>query len=53
MVGEYTELLMLNCYIYKLCIILKSPISHRDNLYLMCRSLNDIHFFTALTAKLC
>ncbi|MFS7928070.1 hypothetical protein Hanom_Chr04g00316571 [Helianthus anomalus] len=40
MVGEYTELLVLNCYIYKFCMILKLPISHRDNLYLKCRSLD-------------
>ncbi|MFS7935556.1 putative plus-end-directed kinesin ATPase [Helianthus anomalus] len=31
MIGEYTELLVLNCYIYKFCMILKLPISHRDN----------------------
>ncbi|MFS7996583.1 hypothetical protein Hanom_Chr12g01131631 [Helianthus anomalus] len=50
MVGEYTELLVLNCYIYKFYMILKVPISHRDNLYLKYRSLTDILFFTALTA---
>ncbi|MFS7950460.1 hypothetical protein Hanom_Chr07g00583431 [Helianthus anomalus] len=27
MVGEYTELLVLNCYIYKFYTILKLPIS--------------------------
>ncbi|MFS8026699.1 hypothetical protein Hanom_Chr16g01489781 [Helianthus anomalus] len=30
-VGEYTELLVLNCYIYKFCMILNLPISHHDN----------------------
>ncbi|MFS7996480.1 hypothetical protein Hanom_Chr12g01130541 [Helianthus anomalus] len=49
MVGKYTELLVLNCYIYKFYMILKLPISHRDNLYLKYRSLIDIQFFTALT----
>ncbi|MFS7949456.1 hypothetical protein Hanom_Chr06g00571771 [Helianthus anomalus] len=29
MVGEYTELLVLNCYIYKFSMILKLPISHQ------------------------
>ncbi|MFS7898833.1 hypothetical protein Hanom_Chr12g01069481 [Helianthus anomalus] len=41
-VREYSELLMLNCYIYKFCMILKLPIFHRDNLYLKYRSLTDI-----------
>ncbi|MFS7952255.1 hypothetical protein Hanom_Chr07g00604791 [Helianthus anomalus] len=50
MVGEYTELLVLNCYICKFCMILKLLISHRDNLYLKYRSLIDIRYFTALTA---
>ncbi|MFS7996123.1 hypothetical protein Hanom_Chr12g01126151 [Helianthus anomalus] len=50
MLGEYTELLVLNCYIYKFCMILKLPISHRDSLYLKYRSFTDIQFFTALTA---
>ncbi|MFS7901693.1 hypothetical protein Hanom_Chr01g00002611 [Helianthus anomalus] len=45
-----TELLVLNCYIYKFCIILKLPISHRDNLYFKYRSSTDIRYFTALTA---
>ncbi|MFS7969458.1 hypothetical protein Hanom_Chr09g00809391 [Helianthus anomalus] len=45
-----TELPVLNCYIYKFCIILKLPISHRDNLYLKYRSLTDIQYFIALTA---
>ncbi|MFS8019761.1 hypothetical protein Hanom_Chr15g01407481 [Helianthus anomalus] len=45
-----TELLVLNCYIYKFCIILKLSISHRDNLYFKYRSLTDIRYFTALTA---
>ncbi|MFS7924402.1 hypothetical protein Hanom_Chr03g00272171 [Helianthus anomalus] len=45
-----TGLLVLNCYIYKFCIILKLPISHRDNLYLKYRSLTDIRYFIALTA---
>ncbi|KAJ0602866.1 hypothetical protein HanIR_Chr03g0144371 [Helianthus annuus] len=45
-----TELLVLNCYIYKFCIILKLPISHRDKLYFKYRSLTDIRYFTALTA---
>ncbi|MFS7962310.1 hypothetical protein Hanom_Chr08g00725151 [Helianthus anomalus] len=48
MVGEYTDLL--NCYIYKFYMILKLPISHRNNLYLKYQSLTDIRFFTALTA---
>ncbi|MFS7925884.1 hypothetical protein Hanom_Chr04g00290431 [Helianthus anomalus] len=34
MVREYTELSVLNCYIYKFCMILKLPISHRDYRYL-------------------
>ncbi|MFS7958276.1 hypothetical protein Hanom_Chr07g00676281 [Helianthus anomalus] len=45
-----TQLLVLNCYIYKLYMILKVLISHRDNLYLKYRSLTDIQYFTALTA---
>ncbi|MFS8018609.1 hypothetical protein Hanom_Chr15g01394021 [Helianthus anomalus] len=49
MVGEYIELLVLNCYIYKFCMILKLSISHRDNLYLKYRSLTNIRYFTALT----
>ncbi|MFS7926685.1 hypothetical protein Hanom_Chr04g00299991 [Helianthus anomalus] len=49
MVGEYTELLVLNCYIYKFSMILKLPISYRDNRYLKYRSLTDIRYFTALT----
>ncbi|MFS7937454.1 hypothetical protein Hanom_Chr05g00427731 [Helianthus anomalus] len=49
-VGEYTELLVLNCYIYKFCMILKLPISRRDNLYLKYKSLTDIRYFTRLTA---
>ncbi|MFS8017840.1 hypothetical protein Hanom_Chr15g01385131 [Helianthus anomalus] len=53
MVGEYTELLVLNCYIYKLCMILQLPISHCDNLYLKYRSLTDIRYFTALIAYIC
>ncbi|MFS7940881.1 hypothetical protein Hanom_Chr05g00469521 [Helianthus anomalus] len=51
MVGEYTELLVLNCHKYKFCMILKLLISHRDNLYLIYGSLTDIRFFTALTAQ--
>ncbi|MFS7952261.1 hypothetical protein Hanom_Chr07g00604851 [Helianthus anomalus] len=39
MVGEYTNLLVLNCYIYKFCMILKFPISYRDNRYLKYRPL--------------
>ncbi|MFS7937243.1 hypothetical protein Hanom_Chr05g00425301 [Helianthus anomalus] len=50
MVEEYTDLLVLNCYIYKSYMILKLPISHCDNLYLKYRSLSDIQSFTALTA---
>ncbi|MFS8009303.1 putative cation-transporting P-type ATPase, HAD superfamily [Helianthus anomalus] len=50
MVREYIKLLVLNCYIYKFCMILKLTISHRDNLYLKYRSLTDILFFIALTA---
>ncbi|MFS7937563.1 hypothetical protein Hanom_Chr05g00429111 [Helianthus anomalus] len=50
MVGEYTELLLLNCYIYKFYMILKLPISHHDYRYLKYRSLTDIRFFIALTA---
>ncbi|MFS8014986.1 hypothetical protein Hanom_Chr15g01351091 [Helianthus anomalus] len=44
MVGEYTELLVLNCYIYKLSMILKLPISQISVLdrYLKYRSLTDI-----------
>ncbi|MFS7969280.1 hypothetical protein Hanom_Chr09g00807321 [Helianthus anomalus] len=49
MVGEYTELLVLNCYIYKFYMILKLSTSHRDNLYLKYRSSTDIQSFTALT----
>ncbi|MFS8017177.1 hypothetical protein Hanom_Chr15g01377281 [Helianthus anomalus] len=44
MVGEYTELLVLNCYTYIHYMILKLPISHRDNLCLKYRSLTDIRF---------
>ncbi|KAJ0796427.1 hypothetical protein HanPI659440_Chr04g0162091 [Helianthus annuus] len=33
MVGEYTEWFVLNCYIYKFYMILKLPISRRDNLF--------------------
>ncbi|MFS7965523.1 hypothetical protein Hanom_Chr09g00763291 [Helianthus anomalus] len=50
MVGEYTELLVLNCYIYKFCMILKLLASHLSNLYLKYRSLTNIRYFTALTA---
>ncbi|MFS8002029.1 hypothetical protein Hanom_Chr13g01197291 [Helianthus anomalus] len=50
MVGEYTELFALNCYIYKFCMILKLPRSHCDILYLKYRSLTNILYFTALTA---
>ncbi|MFS7931835.1 hypothetical protein Hanom_Chr04g00360691 [Helianthus anomalus] len=50
MIGEYIELLVLNCYMYKFCMILKLPISHRDFQSLKYRSLTDIRFFTALTA---
>ncbi|MFS7956357.1 hypothetical protein Hanom_Chr07g00653691 [Helianthus anomalus] len=50
MVREYTELLVLSCYIYEFCMILKIPISHRDNLHLKYRSLTNIRYFTALTA---
>ncbi|MFS7956419.1 hypothetical protein Hanom_Chr07g00654421 [Helianthus anomalus] len=50
MVGEYTELLVFNGYIYKFTVILKLPISHRDYRYLKYRSLTNIRFFTALTA---
>ncbi|MFS8022089.1 hypothetical protein Hanom_Chr16g01435411 [Helianthus anomalus] len=50
MVGEYTELLMLNCFIYKFCTVLKLPISHRDNMYLKYRSLTNIRFSTTLIA---
>ncbi|MFS7983883.1 hypothetical protein Hanom_Chr11g00979881 [Helianthus anomalus] len=50
MVGEYTELLFINCYINKFYMVLKLPISHCDNLYLKYRSLTDIRFFTAFTA---
>ncbi|MFS8022194.1 hypothetical protein Hanom_Chr16g01436601 [Helianthus anomalus] len=50
MVGEHTKFLMLNCYKYKFCTILKLLISHRDNLYLKYRSLTNIRYFTALTA---
>ncbi|MFS7949863.1 hypothetical protein Hanom_Chr06g00576591 [Helianthus anomalus] len=34
MVEEYTELLVLSCYIYKFSMILKLPKSHRDTRYL-------------------
>ncbi|MFS7995997.1 hypothetical protein Hanom_Chr12g01124711 [Helianthus anomalus] len=34
MVGEYTRLLVLNCYIYKFCMIFKLPKSQRDYQYL-------------------
>ncbi|MFS8022690.1 hypothetical protein Hanom_Chr16g01442461 [Helianthus anomalus] len=44
MVGEYTESLVLNVYIYKSCMILKLPISHCVNLYLKYLSLTDIRF---------
>ncbi|MFS8004085.1 hypothetical protein Hanom_Chr14g01315181 [Helianthus anomalus] len=50
MAGEYIELLVLNCYILKICMILKLLISHHDNLYLKYRSLTDTRYFTALTA---
>ncbi|MFS7922768.1 hypothetical protein Hanom_Chr03g00252871 [Helianthus anomalus] len=50
MIGEYTQLLVLNCYIFKFYMILKLPISHRNNLYLKYLSLTDIRIFTALTA---
>ncbi|MFS7951816.1 hypothetical protein Hanom_Chr07g00599641 [Helianthus anomalus] len=43
------QLLVLNCYIYKISMILKLPISHRDNRYLKYRSLTDVRYFTALT----
>ncbi|MFS7984098.1 hypothetical protein Hanom_Chr11g00982521 [Helianthus anomalus] len=49
MVGDYSELLVLNCYIYKFSMILKLPISHRDNRYLKYQSLTNIRCFTALT----
>ncbi|MFS8030508.1 hypothetical protein Hanom_Chr17g01534881 [Helianthus anomalus] len=48
MVGEYTEMLVLNWYIYKFSMILILPISHRDYGYLKYWSLTDIRFFTAL-----
>ncbi|MFS8020795.1 hypothetical protein Hanom_Chr16g01419961 [Helianthus anomalus] len=48
MVGEYTDLLVLNCHIYKFCMKLKLLISHRNYRYLKYRSLADIRFFTAL-----
>ncbi|MFS7928599.1 hypothetical protein Hanom_Chr04g00322671 [Helianthus anomalus] len=48
MVREYTELLVLNCYICKFCMILKLPISHHDNLYLKYRPFTNIRFFTEL-----
>ncbi|MFS7951264.1 hypothetical protein Hanom_Chr07g00592951 [Helianthus anomalus] len=44
MMGEHTKLFVLNCYIYKFCMILKLPISHRDYRYLKYRSLTDIRF---------
>ncbi|MFS8032387.1 hypothetical protein Hanom_Chr17g01557011 [Helianthus anomalus] len=49
MVGEYPELLVVNCYIYKFSMILKLPIYHSDYRYLKYRSLTDIRFFTTLT----
>ncbi|MFS7994774.1 hypothetical protein Hanom_Chr12g01110031 [Helianthus anomalus] len=52
MVGEYTELLVLNCFIYKFSMILKLPISHRDYRYLKYWSLTDTRILTALTAYL-
>ncbi|MFS7910125.1 hypothetical protein Hanom_Chr02g00102611 [Helianthus anomalus] len=45
MVGAYTELLVLNCYIYKFCMILITNIPH-DNLYLKYQSLTNIQHFT-------
>ncbi|MFS8031579.1 hypothetical protein Hanom_Chr17g01547531 [Helianthus anomalus] len=51
MVGKYTILLVINCYIFKFSMILRLPISHRDYRYLKYRSLIDIRFFfTAFTA---
>ncbi|MFS7943472.1 hypothetical protein Hanom_Chr06g00500651 [Helianthus anomalus] len=51
MAEKYTKLLVLNCYICKFYMILKLPLSHRDNLYLKYRSLTNIRFlFTTLTA---
>ncbi|MFS7994326.1 hypothetical protein Hanom_Chr12g01104591 [Helianthus anomalus] len=50
MVGECTELLVLNCYIYYFSMKLKLQISHCDNLYSKCRSLTSIRFISALTA---
>ncbi|MFS8008812.1 hypothetical protein Hanom_Chr14g01277281 [Helianthus anomalus] len=51
MIEEYIELLVIDfyIYIYKFSMILKLPISHRDNRYLKYRSLIDIRYFTALT----
>ncbi|MFS8013220.1 hypothetical protein Hanom_Chr14g01330241 [Helianthus anomalus] len=43
--GKYTNLLVLNCYIYQFCMILKLPISHHDNPHLKYQSLTDIRFF--------
>ncbi|MFS7946245.1 hypothetical protein Hanom_Chr06g00533751 [Helianthus anomalus] len=37
-------------YTYKFNVILKLPISHRDNRYLKYQSLTDIRYLTALTA---
>ncbi|MFS7955425.1 hypothetical protein Hanom_Chr07g00642511 [Helianthus anomalus] len=50
MVGEYPELLVLNCYIYKFCMVIILPISHRYPTvitYLKYQSLTDIRYFTA------
>ncbi|MFS7969925.1 hypothetical protein Hanom_Chr09g00814961 [Helianthus anomalus] len=49
MIGEYTKWIVLNCYIYKLSMIIKLLISHHDNRYLKYRPLTDIQYFTALT----
>ncbi|MFS8020918.1 hypothetical protein Hanom_Chr16g01421421 [Helianthus anomalus] len=48
MVGEYTELFMLNCYLYKLRMILKLLISYRDKRYLKYRPLTKIRYFITL-----
>ncbi|MFS7943480.1 hypothetical protein Hanom_Chr06g00500731 [Helianthus anomalus] len=45
MAGEYIELLVLNCHIYKFNMLLKLPISHCDYRYLQYRSLTDIRLF--------
>ncbi|MFS7889550.1 hypothetical protein Hanom_Chr00s000004g01608331 [Helianthus anomalus] len=45
-VGEYTELLKLNCYTYKFCMILNYQY---PNLYFEYLSLTDIQYFTTLT----